>query len=80
LVIDRDDGVINLLEMKYSSEPYVLTAATARETLRKVELFTQSVETKKQILPVLVSPFGLKPGPWNEEVFPGGVVQLESLF
>jgi len=68
LLIDRDDEVITLCEIKYSSQKYVLDKTTAKNLLKKVEVFKSLTKTTKQVEMVLISTFGLKPGVWVDEV------------
>ncbi len=68
LLLDRRDGVINLCEMKFSTEPFVITKAYARELRNKISLFEAQTKTKKRVLLTLVSPFGLKRNAWSEDL------------
>ena len=78
LLFDREDGVINLCEMKYSAEPFRLTRATAQELMRKVEIFQEVTRTRKQILVTLVTPFGVQDSVWARELV-DRVVTAEDL-
>jgi uncharacterized protein len=66
LLFERRDGVINLCEMKFSAEPFVVTKAYARELRDKVALFEAHTKTKKRVILTLVAPFGLKKSAWSE--------------
>lgn len=68
LLIDRDDGVITLCEIKYCDRAYVLDKSTAKNLLNKIEVFKSVTHTHKQVEMVLVSTFGVKPGVWVDEV------------
>lgn len=68
LLIDRDDGVITLCEMKYADGPFVLDKTVAKNLLNKIERFTQVTQTHKQVEMVMVTTFGVKPGVWVDEV------------
>lgn len=68
LLFDRRDDVINLCEMKFSHEPFVVTKAFARELKEKVALFEQHTKTRKRVLLTLVSPHGLKKNTWSEDL------------
>lgn len=59
LVIDRDDRVINLCEMKWTLEEYIINKAYAAELRQKVALFKHYTGTKKQVFLTLISTFGL---------------------
>ncbi len=68
LLIDRDDGVITLCEIKYCDRVYGLDKSTAKNLLNKIEVFKSVTHTHKQVEMVLVSTFGVKPGVWVDEV------------
>jgi hypothetical protein len=66
LLFERRDGVINLCEMKFSTEPFVVTKAYARELRDKIALFEAQTKTKKRVILTLVAPLGLKRNAWSE--------------
>ena len=68
LLFERRDGVINLCEMKFAKEPFVITKAYARELRDKVALFEAQTKTKKRVVVTLVAPFGLKQSTWSEDL------------
>ncbi len=59
LLIDRVDGIINLCEMKYSSRPFVVTAAYAKEMDDRRALFREKTRTQKALHITIVSPYGV---------------------
>ena len=65
LIIDRADKVINLCEIKYSQGPYTITKKYETEIRNKIQQFSQFGAGKKAIWPVIMSPFGLSPSPYN---------------
>ena len=58
LLIDRNDQVINLCEIKFYAEPYIITKAYADALRKKVALFKYYSKTNKQIFLTLISTFG----------------------
>jgi hypothetical protein len=60
LVIDRADGVIDLCEMKYSTQPYVVTKDYAARLDAKRAAFQEATGTKQALHTVLVTPRGIK--------------------
>ncbi len=78
LLLDRPDGVINLCELKYSSDDFVLSKSYAKELVTKAEVFKARTKTKKEVIVTLVTTYGLKPGLWNDEVI-DSVVTAEAL-
>ena len=66
LLIDRNDGVVNVCEMKYARTPYVIDKAEANKLLNRLEMFGKRTGTKKILHLTLVSPYGLEhEGHWG---------------
>jgi len=59
LVIDRNDGVINLCEMKYCRDEYEIDAAYEKQLQRRVEVFRRETGTKSALHTTLVTTYGL---------------------
>lgn len=59
LLIDRNDQVINLFEIKFYTEPFTLTKAYADQLRSKMAIFRRSTQTRKQLFWVLLTTFGL---------------------
>jgi hypothetical protein len=60
LVLDRSDGIINLCEMKYSSDTFAVDAAYEARLRRKRTVFTRATGTKKAAHLTLVTTYGLE--------------------
>lgn len=60
LLIDRKDGVINLCEMKFSEQEYIITEKEEMNLRRRRGNFIAASQTKKAIHITLVTPYGLK--------------------
>jgi len=60
LVIDRNDHVINLFEIKFYNEEFVLTKDYASKLRKKMGVFRQVTKTKKQLFYMVITTFGLK--------------------
>lgn len=60
LLIDRNDGVINLCEMKFSPQEYAITEDEEMKLRRRRGNFIEATKTKKAIHITLVTPFGIK--------------------
>ena len=61
LLIDRNDGVINLCELKFYKNSFVLTKEYAEKLRLKRRVFTTLSKTKKQIFITLITTFGMLP-------------------
>ena len=59
LLIDRQDNVITLCEMKFYNDDVVLTKEMAEKLHRRIRVFRRVSGTKKQVLLVLVTTHGL---------------------
>ncbi len=60
LLIDRQDFVINLCEMKYSQGPFLISKKYAAELHRKINVFRTATGTRKSIFLTLVTTFGVE--------------------
>jgi AAA+ ATPase superfamily predicted ATPase len=59
LVIDRRDRVINLCEIKFSINPYVITKEYAQELAAKTAVFKEQTGTTKSLYLTMITTFGL---------------------
>jgi hypothetical protein len=78
LLIDRNDGVISLCEMKYADEEYTLQKDEDAALRNRRNVFIAETGTKKAVQIVLVTPVGLSQGAYNQTV--QAVVTAEDLF
>jgi len=60
LVIDRNDGVINLCEMKYASGPYEIDKGYDFALRRKAEVFRSATKTRKALHLTMVTTYGVR--------------------
>jgi AAA+ ATPase superfamily predicted ATPase len=60
LVIDRRDHVINLCEMKYSINPFVIDSKYANELRNKIGVFKTETKTRKSVFLTLITTYGLQ--------------------
>ncbi len=60
LVIDRADNCINLCEIKYCNEEFLITKAYDKELREKRNIFFSQTKSKKSIFLTLISPYGVK--------------------
>jgi hypothetical protein len=61
MLIDRDDRIINICEMKFTDDEYVVSADDDRLLRRRISRFMAKTETRKAIHPVLITTYGLSP-------------------
>jgi hypothetical protein len=70
LVIDRRDQVINLCEMKFFINPFVIDKKYADVLRNKIGLFKQETGTRKSVFLTMVTTFGIEGNRYS-----GGLVQ-----
>lgn len=68
LLIDRNDGIVNLCEMKFCADEYAITAEDAMSIQRKKAVFKRETATRKAIHVTYVTAFGLKRNAYANDV------------
>lgn len=71
LLIDRDDRIVNLCEMKFCQTPYIITADYAEKLRTKMAIFKEATNCKKGLVNTLITTYGVLPNKHS------GVVQAE---
>lgn len=79
LLIDRNDQIINLVEVKFYNETFVLTKKYAQTLRDKMSVFRQASQTKKQLSWVFITSFDLKSNQHSLGLVQN-VLSLEDLF
>ena len=57
LLIDRKDGLINLCEVKFSANDFILTKEYAAQLRRKISVFEAVTQTKKAVVTTLITTY-----------------------
>jgi hypothetical protein len=78
LLIDRNDGVINLCEMKFSGQEYLMTDDEERKIRMRRGNFIAATGTKKAVHITLVTPYGLKAN--SHSSIAQNEIRLDDLF
>ncbi|MDR2556686.1 MAG: ATP-binding protein [Bacteroidales bacterium] len=66
LLIDRNDNVINICEMKYANSCFVVDKKLDENLRRKRSIFIHETKTRKAVHLTMVTPFGIKHNEyWN---------------
>lgn len=60
LIIDRRDHVINVCEIKFSTQPYVITKSYAANLQNKIAVFKTETGTRKAIYLTMITTYGIK--------------------
>ena len=59
MLIDRADKVINICEVKYASDKYVLTADYEERLRNRASLFCTVTKTKKAVVHTFITTYGV---------------------
>lgn len=78
LVIERKDQITNLCEMKYTDQPFAISAEYERNLLNKMTTFKEETKTKHALKTVLISSDGLAGSAHRERI--SHVITLDDLF
>jgi hypothetical protein len=78
LLFDRNDDVVTLCEMKYTTTPYKLMKPEAQALLRKIEVFKKQTRTPKQVTIALIVSQKIHHTIYSEDIV-SGTVTLEDL-
>jgi len=68
LLIDRDDNVINLCEMKFYNSEFTIDKKYAFEIAKKVDAFVLSTKTRKSIFVTFLTTHGLKKNEYSKQI------------
>ena len=79
LLIDRPDATVNLCEMKFYAEPFLLDKSAALELLRKKARLRDYFKGRKQIVVTLVTNHSVVDGKWLREVVDKEITLAELL-
>jgi uncharacterized protein len=60
LVIDRADDCINLCEIKFCNDVYVLTKKDQEDLERKLRVFQRETKTRKTLFTTMITPYGVE--------------------
>jgi hypothetical protein len=60
LLLDRNDNIINLCEMKFYKDVYMIDKDYADDIDRKVQIFKKETKTKSTIFPTMITTYGVK--------------------
>ena len=78
LIIDRRDHVINICEIKYSSEEYTINKETDMNLRNKIAAFVETTGTKKTIQTTMITTYGVKRNTYSNLI--NTQVTLDDLF
>ena len=79
LLLDRNDHVINLIEIKFYNKPFTITKAYAESLRQKMWRFEEITKTKKQISWIFISSYGLNENEHSTDIVSKSLT-LDDLF
>ncbi len=79
LLIDRDDNIMNLCEMKFYYAPFTINKQYYLSLKNKISSLQQETKTKKNIFLTMVTAFGITDNLYSNELVQN-TVTLEDLF
>ena len=68
MLIDRDDRMINLCEIKYSQGEYEISEAYDKVLREKLSIFQNITKTKKGVSLLMITSYGLKRNQWSNNI------------
>ena len=78
-MIDRGDECINLCEMKFSQDEFVIDRRYAEELRRKRDVFRDVTKTRKTLFLTMVTAFGVRDNEYRRELVDHSI-EMKSLF
>ncbi len=78
LLIDRNDDIINLCEMKYSSDAYTIDKDEDQKLRHRRAVFVRESKTKKSVQTIMITTYGLTKGGYSDDI--SNQVTMDDLF
>ena len=78
LIIERDDKIINLCEIKYSETPYLLKKIEAQKFKHRQALFVAQTQTRCTVYPTFITTFGMIENGYANEIL--NKLKMSDLF
>jgi AAA+ ATPase superfamily predicted ATPase len=79
LLIDRSDDAVTICEIKYTDKIFTINKSYAENLRRKIKVFMERTQTKKQVFLAIVSANGLKKNSYADELVTNEIT-LDDLF
>jgi len=79
LVIDRKDDVINICEMKFSINSFIIDKKYHEELLDKIETFKTATQTTKSIFLTMITTFGITRNTYSNSIVQNNLT-MDDLF
>ncbi len=79
LIIDRDDNVINLCEMKFYNTKFTIDKKYANDIANKVNLFRLRTKTRKSIFTTMITTYGINHNQYSRQYIQNELI-MNDLF
>jgi uncharacterized protein len=79
LIIDRNDRIINICEMKFSTKAYNITKSYAENLKNKLDTFETETKTNKTLLLTMITTYGLVENEYSTRLVKD-VINMKALF
>ena len=79
LLFDRPDGVMTIVEIKFTQKPFQIDKNYAANLQKKMDVLKAVTKTHKQIFLTLAAPQGIKQNQYAMEMI-RGVIMLDDMF
>lgn len=79
LLIDRDDNILNVCEMKFYNAPFTIDKAYYANLRNKMSALQQTTQTRKNIFLTMVTTFGLHDNSYSNELVQN-TITIDDLF
>jgi hypothetical protein len=73
-LIDRRDDVINLCEIKYADDQFVIDQKYAKQLRQKIDVFRQATKTRKTVHLTMITTFGVKQNQYSSDLVDSQVI------
>jgi len=79
LLIERGDDVINVCEMKFTDDEFVIDKQYARQLQRKLDVFRRVTRTRKSLYLTMVTTFGVRKNSYATDLV-ASEIRMDDLF
>jgi uncharacterized protein len=79
LIIDRNDRIINICEIKFSTKTYTITKSYAENLQNKLMAFRVETDTNKTLFLTMITTFGLTENEYSQRLV-NDVIDMNALF
>lgn len=79
MLIDRDDNIINICEMKFYSTLYTIDKKSYQSLRNRIQEFQRETGTRKNVFLTMITSYGIKENEYSHELVQNSL-KLDSLF